>query len=54
VYWQPYRLEIDPSWLSMAVSMLRQSALASAAGWDRTRLFYLLTKMLSRGYLKRE
>ncbi len=33
---------------------VRQNALAAAAGWDRTRLSHLLTRMEERGYLSRE
>lgn len=33
---------------------LRQNVLASAAGWDRTRLSHLLTRMAERGYLTRQ
>src|SRR3954468_19996445 len=39
--------------LDMAGGVLRQNALAAAAGWDRTRLSHLLTRMESRGYLAR-
>lgn len=40
--------------LDEAGGALRQNALASAAGWDRTRLSHLLTRMEERGYLSRE
>lgn len=40
--------------LDEAGGLLRQNALASAAGWDRTRLSHLLTRMEERGYLARE
>lgn len=33
---------------------IRQNALANAAGWDRTRLSHLLSRMETRGYLERE
>lgn len=33
---------------------MRQNVLASAAGWDRTRLSHLLTRMAVRGYLTRK
>jgi DNA-binding MarR family transcriptional regulator len=36
-----------------AGGMLRQNALASATGWDRSRLSHLLTRMESRGYVSR-
>lgn len=32
---------------------IRQNALATAAGWDRTRLSHLLKRMEERGYLAR-
>lgn len=40
--------------LDEAGGVLRQNAIASAAGWDRTRLSHLLTRMEERGYLARE
>lgn len=40
--------------LDDAGGSLRQNALAAAAGWDRTRLSHLLTRMQDRGYLSRE
>ncbi len=40
--------------LDEGAGTLRQNALASAAGWDRTRLSHLLTRMEQRGYLTRE
>ncbi len=40
--------------LDEAGGALRQNALASATGWDRTRLSHLLTRMEDRGYLSRE
>lgn len=40
--------------LDEAGGLLRQNALATAAGWDRTRLSHLLTRMEERGYLSRE
>jgi DNA-binding MarR family transcriptional regulator len=40
--------------LEEAGGSLRQNALATAAGWDRTRLSHLLTRMAERGYLSRE
>lgn len=40
--------------LDDAGGSLRQNALALAAGWDRTRLSHLLTRMQERGYLSRE
>lgn len=39
--------------LDEAGGTLRQNVLASAAGWDRTRLSHLLTRMAGRGYLTR-
>jgi DNA-binding MarR family transcriptional regulator len=39
--------------LHEAGGMLRQNALATATGWDRTRLSHLLTRMESRGYVTR-
>jgi DNA-binding MarR family transcriptional regulator len=33
---------------------LRQNALATALGWDRTRLSHLLTRMTNRGYVARD
>jgi DNA-binding MarR family transcriptional regulator len=39
--------------LERAGGTSRQNALASAAGWDRTRLSHLLTRMDERGYLAR-
>ena len=33
--------------------VLRQSAIAAGAGWDRTRLSHLLTRMEARGHLTR-
>jgi len=40
--------------LDDAGGTIRQNALAAAAGWDRTRLSHLLTRMEERGYLTRE
>ena len=40
--------------LDDAGGTLRQNALAAAAGWDRTRLSHLLTRMQERGYLTRK
>jgi len=40
--------------LDEAGGALRQNALAAAAGWDRTRLSHLLTRMGERRYLTRE
>lgn len=40
--------------LDDAGGTLRQNALATAAGWDRTRLSHLLTRMEQRGYVARE
>ena len=40
--------------LDEAGGLLRQNALATAAGWDRTRLSHLLTRMEERSYLSRE
>ncbi len=40
--------------LDDAGGTIRQNALAAAAGWDRTRLSHLLTRMDERGYLTRE
>jgi DNA-binding MarR family transcriptional regulator len=40
--------------LDQAGGSLRQNVLASAAGWDRTRLSHLLTRMETRGQLRRE
>ncbi len=42
------------AYLDDAGGALRQNALAAAAGWDRTRLSHLLTRMEERGYLARE
>jgi len=39
--------------LDEASGALRQNALAAAAGWDRTRLSHLLTRMEERRYLTR-
>lgn len=39
--------------LDAADGAMRQNALAAAAGWDRTRLSHLLTRMEERGYLTR-
>ncbi|MBT0768674.1 MarR family transcriptional regulator [Kineosporia sp. J2-2] len=40
--------------LRTAGGTIRQNALASSLGWDRTRLSHLLTRMEQRGYLSRE
>lgn len=40
--------------LDQADGSMRQNALASAAGWDRTRLSHLLSRMDERGYLTRQ
>jgi len=40
--------------LDEAGGTLRQNALATAAGWDRTRLSHLLSRMDERGYLSRQ
>jgi DNA-binding MarR family transcriptional regulator len=40
--------------LDQAGGSMRQNVLASAAGWDRTRLSHLLTRMEARGQLRRE
>lgn len=40
--------------LDNAAGAMRQNALAAAAGWDRTRLSHLLSRMQERGYLTRE
>ena len=40
--------------LDEAGGALRQNALAAAAGWDRTRLSHLLTRMEERRYLTRQ
>lgn len=40
--------------LEEAGGTMRQNALATAAGWDRTRLSHLLTRMEERGHLARE
>lgn len=40
--------------LDEAGGSMRQNALASAAGWDRTRLSHLLTRMEERGQVARE
>jgi DNA-binding MarR family transcriptional regulator len=40
--------------LDQAGGTMRQNVLASAAGWDRTRLSHLLTRMEARGQLRRE
>jgi DNA-binding MarR family transcriptional regulator len=40
--------------LDEAGGKLRQNALATAAGWDRTRLSHLLSRMEERGYLSRQ
>lgn len=40
--------------LDEAGGQMRQNALAAAAGWDRTRLSHLLTRMEERGHLRRE
>lgn len=39
--------------LRRADGVMRQNALAAAAGWDRTRLSHLLTRMEARGYVSR-
>ncbi|SFR67664.1 transcriptional regulator [Agromyces sp. CF514] len=39
--------------LHQADGVMRQNALAAAAGWDRTRLSHLLTRMEGRGYVSR-
>ena len=40
--------------LDKSGGMLRQSALAAATGWDRTRLSHLLTRMEARDLVARE
>ncbi len=40
--------------LDEAGGTLRQNALATAAGWDRTRLSHMLTRMEQRDHLSRE
>ena len=40
--------------LDESAGTMQQNALARAAGWDRTRLSHLLTRMENRGYVSRE
>jgi len=40
--------------LDEAGGSMRQNVLAAAAGWDRTRLSHLLTRMEGRGHLGRD
>ena len=42
------------AYIDEAGGSIRQNALATAAGWDRTRLSHLLSRMEARGYLARE
>ena len=42
------------AYITEAGGSIRQNALATAAGWDRTRLSHLLSRMEARGYLARE
>lgn len=41
------------AYLNDSGGVIRQNALAKAAGWDRTRLSHLLNRMEERGYLAR-
>lgn len=42
------------AYLDEADGVMRQNALAAAAGWDRTRLSHLLTRMEQRSFVARE